>query len=181
MARINNAITFGSGFNIASIGPIDSRMLVEYESDLTDSSNWPSDKAPRFNGMTVTVMETGDVWVLKDVNNANNLNLGWKKVGGSTIKEVIISDSGSAETVTLSSNTLYTFTTRTSDLTLSLGTPTSGIVNEYHLTITIGSTKPTINWPSGLSWYGDGSEPSISTNKTYEVSILNNIAVYIEI
>ena len=96
-------------------------------------------------------------------------------------KEVIIPDGGSAQSVTISSNTLYTFTTRTSDLTLSLGTPTGGIVNEYHFIITIGSTTPTINWPNNLSWYGNDGEPSISANKTYEVSILNNIAVYIEI
>ena len=181
MARIDGATNFQLNFNITTPAPIDSRMRVEHETDLTDSSNWPTATAPLYKGLTVTVMDTGDIWTLKNVNLYGDTSSGngWKKVG--TIKEVIISDVGSAETVTLSSNILYTFTTRTSDLTLSLGTPTSGIVNEYHLTITIGSTKPTINWPNGLSWYGDGSEPSISTNKTYEVSVLNNIAVYIEI
>ena len=33
MGIIKNRTTFGSGFNITSQGPIDSRMIVEYISD----------------------------------------------------------------------------------------------------------------------------------------------------
>ena len=98
-----------------------------------------------------------------------------------TLKAVTIADDGSALTITLSANTLYTFTTRESDLTISLGVPTPGIVNEYHLTIAIGANVPNVDWPNNWTWFGDGAEPSLSPNKTYEVSILNNIAVYVEI
>ena len=81
MGIIKNSITFGSGFNITAEGPIDSRMVVEYISDLT--TVWNSD-APAYEGMSVSVIEDGNIYVLrnKDFSNFNN----WKKQG---------SDSGS--------------------------------------------------------------------------------------
>ena len=93
---------------------------------------------------------------------------------------VEIEDGGSASSHALSPNTLYVFTTRTSDLTLTLTTGEAGKVNEYHLFIVTGATAPTITWPIGLSWNG-GYPPTITTNKTYEISILNNIAIYIKV
>ena len=76
MAIIKNAIDFGSGFNIKSQGPIDSRMIVEYISDLT--TVWDSD-SPVYVGMIVSVLEDGNVYVLrnKDYTDINN----WKKQG----------------------------------------------------------------------------------------------------
>lgn len=93
---------------------------------------------------------------------------------------VEITDDGSASSQALSANTLYVFTTRTSDLTLTLTEGETGKVNEYHLFLVIGSTAPTITWPSGISWNG-GSAPTIAADKTYEVSILNNVAAYFEV
>ena len=77
-------------------------------------------------------------------------------------------------------NTLYVFASRTANLTLTLGTPMENVANEYHLFLTTGVSAPTITWPSGISWNG-GSAPTIAEAKTYEVSILNNIAAFIEI
>lgn len=80
----------------------------------------------------------------------------------------------------LAPNVLYIFETRTSTLTLTLGTPIVGIANEYHFFIVCGSSAPTVNFPSGISWNG-GSAPTIAADKTYEVSILNNVAAYFEV
>ena len=80
---------------------------------------------------------------------------------------------------TLEPNKVYIFESRTNNLILTLGTPTSGIVNEYHMFIYAGSTAPIITFPSGISWVGD--IPNIEANKTYEISILNNIAIKINI
>lgn len=80
----------------------------------------------------------------------------------------------------LSPNVLYIFSTRTSTLTLTLGTPKDGIANEYHFIIVCGSTAPTINFPAGITWNGENA-PEIAADKTYEVSILNNIAAYFEV
>ena len=65
--------------------------------------------------------------------------------------------------------------------TFTLATPAdSSIVNHYYIAFNTGSTAPTITWPSGISWYG-GNSPVIVANKHYEVSIINNIGVYMEV
>ena len=76
MAIIKNAINFGDGFNITAESPIDSRMVVEFISDLT--TVWNSD-SPAYVGMPVSVIEDGNIYVLrnKDFSNINN----WKKQG----------------------------------------------------------------------------------------------------
>ena len=80
----------------------------------------------------------------------------------------------------LAPDTLYVFASRTSNLTLTLGTPLVGKVSEYHCFIVCGGTAPTITWPSGITWNG-GVAPTIVANKTYEISILNNVAAYFEV
>ena len=76
MGIIKNSITFGSGFNITSEGPIDSRMVVENISDLT--TVWNSD-APAYEGMAVSVIEDGNIYVLTNANFRDFNN--WKKQG----------------------------------------------------------------------------------------------------
>ena len=76
MGIIKNSITFGSGFNITAEGPIDSRMVVEYIEDLT--TVWNSD-APAYEGMMVSVLEDGNIYVLRDVDFTDINN--WKKQG----------------------------------------------------------------------------------------------------
>lgn len=94
------------------------------------------------------------------------------------IPTLTIPDSTAAQE--LAPNVLYIFATRTSTLTLTLGTPIVGIANEYHFFVVCGSTAPTINFPAGITWNG-GSAPTIAADKTYEVSILNNVAAYFEV
>ena len=79
----------------------------------------------------------------------------------------------------LAPNTCYIFPDRSSELTLTLGDPVVGKANEYHLFLVVGATAPTVHWPLGIEWNG-GDMPTIAANKTYEVSILNNIAAYFE-
>lgn len=85
MARIDGATNYQLNFNITTPGPIDSRMRVEHEDDLTKSSTWPTTDAPVFKGMAVSVMDTGEIWVLKDPNMYTDKTSGngWVKVGGS--------------------------------------------------------------------------------------------------
>lgn len=77
-------------------------------------------------------------------------------------------------------NIEYDLGTLTGSVTFSLASGTSGIVNHYYWTFDTGGTAPTITWPSGVSWSG-GSDPNISENSHYEVSILNGVGVYMEI
>ena len=76
MGIIKNSITFGSGFNITAEGPIDSRMVVEWIGDLT--TVWNSD-APAYEGMIVSVLEDGNIYVLRGVDFTDINN--WKKQG----------------------------------------------------------------------------------------------------
>ena len=76
MGIIKNAIPFGSGFNITAEGPIDSRMVVEFIDDLT--TVWNSD-APAYEGMVVSVLEDGNVYVLRGKDFSDERN--WKKIG----------------------------------------------------------------------------------------------------
>ena len=87
MGIIKNSITFGSGFNITSEGPIDSRMVVEYIDDLT--TVWDSD-APAFEGMIVSVLEDDNVYVLK--NKDFTIFDNWKKIGSDNNGGSAISD-----------------------------------------------------------------------------------------
>lgn len=91
--------------------------------------------------------------------------------------ETIPSTTASKE---LAPNVLYVFSERSTNLTLTLGTPIVGKANEYHLFLVTGSNAPTVTWPAGISWNG-GSAPTIAASKTYEVSILNNVAAFMEV
>lgn len=87
-------------------------------------------------------------------------------------------ESGGSGTVTkqIKPNTLYKFG-ECSSLTITLGAGTSGIVNEYMFEFISASTPTTLSVPDTVKWSG-GSAPTIEANKTYQVSIVNNLAVY---
>lgn len=71
-------------------------------------------------------------------------------------------------------NVFHVWGTVTS-LTITLATPTdSSIMNEYLFQFTSGSTATSLSTPSTVVWV---SEPSIEANKTYQVSIVNNIGI----
>lgn len=63
MSIIKNSVGFGSGFNIRAVGPIDSRMRVQFKDDLTRV--WDVE-APAYAGMIVTVLEENKIYVLKN-------------------------------------------------------------------------------------------------------------------
>jgi hypothetical protein len=98
--------------------------------------------------------------------------------GSAAVPQISVADTGSAATQELAANTLYIFPNRTSNLTLTLGTPITGEASEYHFIIEVGSTLPTITMPTGLTW--KSSEIiAFDTNTTYEVSILDNYAIFV--
>ena len=81
---------------------------------------------------------------------------------------------------------LYNLGVLSGTVTISLATPAdSSVTNEYAFTFYADSTAPTITWPSGiLGWAGNcivNYAPEIEASKFYEVSILNGMAVIMEI
>ena len=147
------------------------------------------------NGTSVVTADDGFDG-LKSVEINTNVQIEWGNIGGyienqtdlveyieqhadhSGIPTLTVPDSTAIQE--LAPNVLYIFETRTSTLTLTLGTPIVGIANEYHFFVVCGSTAPTINFPSGIAWNG-GSAPTIAADKKYEISILNNIAAFFEV
>ena len=85
---------------------------------------------------------------------------------------------GSSGTVTqqLSPNTFYKFG-ECSSLTITLGAEESGVENEYKFEFVSGSTPTTLSLPETVKWSG-GSAPTMEASKTYQISIVNNLAVF---
>ena len=83
-------------------------------------------------------------------------------------------------------NVFYSLGTLTGAVTISLASAVSGIENEYKFKFTSDSTAPTITWPNSITaWAGnclDSSTqlPVITAGSTYEVSVLDGLAVIVE-
>lgn len=87
------------------------------------------------------------------------------------------SSSGSGSvTKQIKPNTFYKFGGLAS-ITITLATGKRDILNEYMFEFVSGSTPTTLLLPETVKWSG-GSAPTIEANKTYQVSIVNNLAVY---
>ena len=65
------------------------------------------------------------------------------------------------------------------NVTFQLASIVVGNVNHYFWSFSTSTSIPTITWPSRIIWQG-GTAPTISANKYYEISILNSMAVYLE-
>ena len=86
-------------------------------------------------------------------------------------------DGGSgAVTKELQPNILYKFGECTS-LTITLAAESAGLENEYKFEFVSGSTPATLSLPDSIKWK-DGVTPTIEASKTYQISIVNNLAVY---
>lgn len=88
----------------------------------------------------------------------------------------------------LAANKHYALGTLTGSVTINLDSTTevSGQMNIYSLAFTAGSTAPTITWPASITkWAGNCLDattlaPVITGGNTYEVSIVDGLAVITE-
>ena len=62
-------------------------------------------------------------------------------------------------------------------LTISLAAGAAEVVNEYMMQFTVSGTAFTLSLPSGIRWT---EEPEWEDGATYQVSIVNNLAVAAE-
>ena len=87
-------------------------------------------------------------------------------------------ESGGSVSVTkqIKPNTFYKFGEIIS-MTITLAAEESGILNEYMFEFATGTTPATLSLPDSVKWSG-GNAPTIEASKTYQVSIVNNLAVY---
>lgn len=87
-------------------------------------------------------------------------------------------ESGGSGSVTrqIKPNTFYKFGS-CSKLTITFAAEESGIENEYKFEFVSGTTPTTLSLPDSVKWK-DGVTPTMEASKTYQVSIVNNLAVY---
>lgn len=78
--------------------------------------------------------------------------------------------------VTIAPNTLNVWD-EIETLTINLQTPTEGLVNEYLIQFTSGSTPTVLNLPEDIKW---ASELEPQADKIYQISIVNNLAAFLE-
>lgn len=85
----------------------------------------------------------------------------------------IVTGSTGEVTQEISPNKFYEFG-ECSSLTITLGAEISNIYNEYMFQFSSGDTPTVLTLPETVKWIGDSL---VDANKTYQVSIVNNIAV----
>lgn len=81
-------------------------------------------------------------------------------------------------TFILTPNTFHVWD-EVANLTLTLGSETPGVANEYLFQFTSGATATTLSLPSDLKWAND-YVLTIESNMIYQVSILNGLASVLE-
>ena len=64
-------------------------------------------------------------------------------------------------------------------MTLTLGSETSGVANEFVFQFTSGATATSLTLPDDIKWAND-SAPTISENKIYQISVLKGLASCLE-
>lgn len=178
MARHNNPQPFGSGFNITASTPIDSRMQVDYLADLTDATQWPSDTAPMYKGMSVLVLENGSRYTLiTDPSQITTLSMSdWKFEGAQTV--VTDTDSTTPTIALVAENTLYKYTQPLTSLTI---TDVTVSTLESEIQFTAGSTGFNISLPvdtgtTALKYPLIGSI-AVGANQKCYISIKNGVIV----
>ena len=81
-------------------------------------------------------------------------------------------------TFTLTPNTFHVWE-EVGALTLTLGSETAGVANEFLFQFTSGATATSLTLPDDIKWAND-SAPTIAENMIYQVSILKGMASVLE-
>lgn len=82
----------------------------------------------------------------------------------------------SSSPVSIKPNCLNRWATPVGALYVSLAQGTSGVVSEYMLEFTVTGGSFTLQLPASVKWL-DGDAPDWESGYTYQVSILNNMAI----
>lgn len=134
-------------------------------SQLENDSNFiTSDGLKTINGESI--LGSGDI----------TISGGGSSGGSGAYSEV---NHGTSDTTfTLTPNTFHIWD-EVANLTLTLGSETSGVANEYLFQFTSGATATSLTLPDDIKWAND-SAPTIVENMIYQVSILNGLASVLE-
>lgn len=185
MARNKGTFQFAANFEIKAAVALDPRMVVNTFSDLTNKETWPydGDTLYVYNGMVVSVIDEGALYML--INQDNVLDeSSWIRVDGSAsmYKGVpVVSQTTDATKVTIAPNVMNVWEEEVTNLTITKDTTAEveGIVNNYMIRFTAGVGTVLIFDGEDVKWYG-GTAPEWVSGNTYEISIVDNIALWAE-
>lgn len=138
------------------------------------------EKQIQINGETIgkqTELEalTGEEYVIVESENANHkvkTSLLKGQKGESGIPSLVYHGTNDT-TFALTPNVLHVWG-EVATLNLTLGADTAGVLNEYMAQFTSGTTATVLTLPETVKYIG---ESTIEADKTYQVSIINNLAV----
>ena len=136
---------------------------------------------PKINNVTLSGNKTSSALGLQAalVSGTNIKTINGSSIlasGNLALKPEIPVVSTQETTLTLDPNKFYSFG-EVGSLTLTLNTPADAtIYNEYMFEFDSGTTPTTLNLPNTVTF---PSTPTIEANKTYQVSILNNIGLIV--
>lgn len=88
--------------------------------------------------------------------------------------KVTVVDHGTADTTFAITPNVFHVWGEVATLNLTLGAETAGVLNEYMAQFTSGTTATVLTLPDTVTYIGDDT---IEADKTYQVSIINNLAV----
>ena len=132
----------------------------------------PEDR--RAVGMAVHVTSNGKTYILSQKDNTTC----WKEMQSGT---PVVSQTGDA---TIQPNVLNVWDTAVTALTITKGTDLDGELNHYFVRFTVGTPAEgesiQITFAGfSLTWYAV-NVPTWVSGKTYEISIINNLALWAE-
>lgn len=136
-----------------------------------DSTLSNTSENPVQNKVVETKFNEVDGWLTTLTNRVKDVedSLGIKEVSQAT----------TYGTVAIKPNVLNKWSFPLTDiLEITFASGTSGIANYYMLEFTTGNDIPTITLPNGVKWMGGNNIlDNLEPNTTYQISVLNNLAV----
>lgn len=135
-----------------------------------DAKDLESNEPIYFNGHAkATYMSDG-----RSVEDA--INSMHQDISGKQDKILVINNGTDKTTESINPNTFYKWGI-VSSLSITMNAPSDGqAYNEYMFQFTSGSTPTTLSISESVKWQ---TEPNIEANKTYQVSIVDNIGLII--
>lgn len=96
-------------------------------------------------------------------------------ISGKADKVAVVDHGTSDTTFALTANVFHKWGV-VSSLTLTIASGAAGYLSEYMFEFQSGSTATSLSLPSTVTWV---DTPTIEANKTYQVSIVNDIAIIV--
>lgn len=162
--------------------------LNDFMTDLADSIREATGETESINAQSFSTRITGlgtgkqDKLVsgenIKTINGESILGSGDIEIrggsGGGSGAYSEVNHGTSDTTFTLTPNTFHIWD-EVANLTLTLGSETSGVANEFLFQFTSGATATSLTLPDDIKWAND-APPTIAENMIYQVSILKGLA-----